>query len=409
MEYDHNEDPPIEEPMYLEPAGFWLRVWATFIDIGIFAVPKAILDAAVSIYFIEVIQRSLTIGQSKDPSNLTGMILPVVIFSTILIFGTYLLIGLLYNPVLESSRLRGTPGKYFLGLVVVDLNHQRISFLRALGRHFARSIYFVPMIMAFAVIVIPPLFGEKPGAGAALAAIIGGLASTILGLIHYPMAAFTAKKQALHDKVASTYVVRSVEFSLGQYFIRAFISIVVVIALPFSAKILSETVIPGKTSESAESFSSQIMPLFEKLKNKGTGSIANSDTQTPPKGWREIKPIWRDPPAADRTKAAASPKQMNSATRLNLALVTVKANGSHSVTFDASKAIIVGFEPLTPVDELTAKCSNGCLSVTSGDQSAQGATARIIAQPVKGEVVVRLKNLEAFPIEVVLYREKPVP
>ena len=58
-----------------------------------------------------------------------------------------------------------------LGLVVTDLKGERISFMRATGRHFAKYI-----------------------------------SAFLLG-IGFIMAAFTAKKQALHDMIADTLVV----------------------------------------------------------------------------------------------------------------------------------------------------------------------------------------------------------
>jgi uncharacterized RDD family membrane protein YckC len=56
------------------------------------------------------------------------------------------------------------------GLVVTDTQGARLSFLHATGRHFAKFL------------------------------------STLTLLIGYVMAAFTERKQALHDFVAGTYV-----------------------------------------------------------------------------------------------------------------------------------------------------------------------------------------------------------
>jgi uncharacterized RDD family membrane protein YckC len=60
-----------------------------------------------------------------------------------------------------------------LGLKVIDLYGNRISFARATGRHFAKYI-----------------------------------SGVILG-IGYIMAGFTERKQALHDMIAGTLVIRS--------------------------------------------------------------------------------------------------------------------------------------------------------------------------------------------------------
>ncbi len=80
----------------------------------------------------------------------------------------------LYYSLLESSAWQATLGKKALGLEVTDLDGNRISFGRATGRFFAKII-----------------------------------SSIILG-IGYLMAGFTEKKQALHDILAGTLVIRKV-------------------------------------------------------------------------------------------------------------------------------------------------------------------------------------------------------
>ena len=81
-----------------------------------------------------------------------------------------ILLSWLYFAILESSSSQATPGKMALGIKVTDMNGDRISFARATGRHFAKWL------------------------------------SSIL-LIGYIMIALTAKKQGLHDLLASTLVV----------------------------------------------------------------------------------------------------------------------------------------------------------------------------------------------------------
>lgn len=76
----------------------------------------------------------------------------------------------LYFAFFESGGWMATPGKKLLKINVVDLNGSRISFKRATGRYFAKF-----------------------------------LSVMILG-IGYLMAAFTRRKQALHDIIADTLV-----------------------------------------------------------------------------------------------------------------------------------------------------------------------------------------------------------
>jgi uncharacterized RDD family membrane protein YckC len=77
----------------------------------------------------------------------------------------------LYYPLMESSSSQATLGKQMLGIMVTDERGNRIKFGRALGRYLAKIL------------------------------------SSLTLEIGYLMAAFTARKQALHDVVAGTLVV----------------------------------------------------------------------------------------------------------------------------------------------------------------------------------------------------------
>jgi uncharacterized RDD family membrane protein YckC len=79
----------------------------------------------------------------------------------------------LYFAMMESSERQGTLGKGIMNIRVTDTQGNRISFGRATGRYFAK--------------------------------ILSGL----ILMIGYIMAAFTEKKQALHDMIAGTLVVDS--------------------------------------------------------------------------------------------------------------------------------------------------------------------------------------------------------
>lgn len=82
-----------------------------------------------------------------------------------------ILLPWLYYAVFESSILKATPGKIVLGMKVTNLNEKGISFGTASIRYFGKFLS---------------------------AAIFG---------IGFIMAAFTQKKQALHDTLAKTVVV----------------------------------------------------------------------------------------------------------------------------------------------------------------------------------------------------------
>jgi uncharacterized RDD family membrane protein YckC len=78
---------------------------------------------------------------------------------------------LLYYAWFESSRYQATPGKLAVGMIVVDLEGNRISFRKALVRNLSKIVS---------------------------AAILD---------IGFIMIGFTEKRQGLHDMIAGTVVV----------------------------------------------------------------------------------------------------------------------------------------------------------------------------------------------------------
>ncbi len=82
-------------------------------------------------------------------------------------------VTLFYSVWLESSAWQATVGKKLMGLRVVDLQGQRITFWRSTSRNFGKS-----------------------------------LSSLILGL-GYLMPLWTAKRQALHDRMARCLVIKA--------------------------------------------------------------------------------------------------------------------------------------------------------------------------------------------------------
>lgn len=86
--------------------------------------------------------------------------------------GIGLLIGLVYHTYFISSDKQATLGKQAMGLKVITTHGERLTPLNAAGRFFATYL------------------------------------SLFILLIGYIMAAFDSKKQALHDRLANTYVIR---------------------------------------------------------------------------------------------------------------------------------------------------------------------------------------------------------
>ncbi|BDW11447.1 hypothetical protein PSHI8_15300 [Polynucleobacter sp. SHI8] len=137
-------------------AGFWIRFVAYIIDTFILSTVLILLGTIWSLKNDDSsVDLATTIAQS-------GMVLSISFF-----------LHWFYFAIMESSESQATLGKKILGLKVTDEFGQRMSFGRATGRYFSKFI-----------------------------------SSLILG-IGYIMAAFTDRKQALHDKIASTLVIYS--------------------------------------------------------------------------------------------------------------------------------------------------------------------------------------------------------
>jgi len=130
-------------------AGFWKRMAAMILD--------NLILIAVFLFLMFLFNGFMDF---KDSDTLEGWVSLV----SIPLFW-------LYFAFMESSAKQATFGKMVLGIKVVDLQGNRISFWRASGRYFAKIVSYVIL------------------------------------LIGYLMAAFTQRKQALHDMMAGCLVV----------------------------------------------------------------------------------------------------------------------------------------------------------------------------------------------------------
>ena len=107
---------------------------------------------------------SLAIGGTAANEEAIGAVASISVVIIIVIYW-------LYYAIQESSPKQATIGKQAMGLVVTDMNGEKVSFPKASIRFLSRSL------------------------------------SGIL-LIGYIMAFFTEKKQALHDMLAGTLVLQ---------------------------------------------------------------------------------------------------------------------------------------------------------------------------------------------------------
>lgn len=159
-------------------AGFWVRFAAIFID-GLILAPLLYgLDyLGFRLYMTGENYGEYVFGpQAGDP--FMGPVSTVVEttpegLTAYLMFGVVssVLVSLIYTTAMHASPTRATLGKMAMGVQVVDRFGGRLTWKRALGRHVATYL------------------------------------SGLILNIGYLMAAFDPEKQALHDKLADTYVV----------------------------------------------------------------------------------------------------------------------------------------------------------------------------------------------------------
>ena len=137
----------------MEYAGFWIRVAAKLID-GI---------------ILSVINMSLSVPAGFMMASSSG---PYRSFTLTMILNALLIAMQATYTTWFLGRFGATPGKMVCRLKVVTADGGRVSYLRALGRHFAEFI------------------------------------SSMTLLIGYVMAAFDDQKRTLHDRICDTRVVR---------------------------------------------------------------------------------------------------------------------------------------------------------------------------------------------------------
>lgn len=137
-------DTPDQEGHVYSYASFGARLGAALIDGIILAVIQAVIIGVIGH------------GDFQNPGPLPRLV--------------SFLFQLAYFTLMETSEKQGTIGKVLLGIKVGDEDGNRISYGQAIGRYF------------------------------------GKILSAVILLIGYLMVIWDVKKQALHDKLANTYV-----------------------------------------------------------------------------------------------------------------------------------------------------------------------------------------------------------
>jgi uncharacterized RDD family membrane protein YckC len=149
-------------------ASIWRRWAAAVVDGAILRLGAGVLGLAVGFLMalIESEESDMRRGVGPQPEDI---ILEYVLWSIALSFA----VGWLYCAGFESSTRRATPGKSLLGIYVADAEGKRVSFARASVRYFCKALS----------------------------------AATVF--VGYLMAGFTRRRQALHDLLAGTLVLRA--------------------------------------------------------------------------------------------------------------------------------------------------------------------------------------------------------
>ena len=146
---------PVMHPSTPTYGGFMRRLAACFVDVTVTFIPCLIV--------LSLLDVSSPAGHRQE---LSGYDFCISFMKGVLVGGC---IRWIYYAMMESSSKQATLGKQLLGLRVTDLAGRRISFGRASGRYFGKYL---------------------------------------LGIFGYIWMAFTDKKQALHDWIANTVVIR---------------------------------------------------------------------------------------------------------------------------------------------------------------------------------------------------------
>lgn len=147
-------------------AGFWKRVAAYFIDAFVVGAASQIVQMVLMVVFMGVGASTGSLTSGGDPFGSA--------FGIAIIVSVYLIpiaLQAFYFAAFHASSKQATLGKMAVGIKVADDDGRRIGLLRGVARHFASWISWIPLG---------------------------------LGCL---MAAFTQRKQALHDLICHTQVV----------------------------------------------------------------------------------------------------------------------------------------------------------------------------------------------------------
>lgn len=161
------DTPAAAVPGTMVPAGLVLRAVAWLIDGLVLLIPLALWSVFVD-KTTGFDQAAWSQTQNPTPAQTRELFHYLLILQT----GVFFIHGI-YHSILESSAWQATIGKRAMGIRVTDEHGARISFGRAVARHFARILCELTLFIGYLMI----LFNERG--------------------------------QGLHDRIAGTLVVRN--------------------------------------------------------------------------------------------------------------------------------------------------------------------------------------------------------
>lgn len=196
------------------PAGFWLRAFALLLDLSLLSLLGygALLGAKAAGMNANFITEQIIKLRSVE-----AIMSALSVFWILCAFGP-VLFYMFWFALWESSPLYATPGKAAFGLKVTDYSRKSIIFSRALKRNFYKSLsFFIVLGGSITVLsvaaVVPVLLVFLPMVMLGL-----GLIAAAVLIIGHLAAAFTNDKQALHDSLSDSLVLKNVDVSVLRRF-----------------------------------------------------------------------------------------------------------------------------------------------------------------------------------------------
>ncbi len=179
----------VVEPVEFEGyAGFWLRALAFALDSALLVLllkficlllPIGEINESVTAFGTEM---GYTLGRALGSTLIIIGLLTASTFTVLYFIFSQFVLGLVYYAFFESSERGGSPGKILLGIRVCDIDGNTLTFFEASSRHLAK------------------------------------LLSYATGSLGFFLAAFTSHKQALHDLVSGTVVIKTESVSIVRVF-----------------------------------------------------------------------------------------------------------------------------------------------------------------------------------------------